>query len=141
MARRQAEQAAARLALENQQAQAAARSANEQAARESVARQRAEIAEREASERRVAERNAAIVRQANNRPSPSYQRSQPSQPSEQQQSSPAATVSPQAFCSTKSNFISKALCESRECLKPEHVNSAYCKAFQARSAAAERYRQ
>ena len=38
----------------------------------------------------------------------------------------AQPASPQAFCESKSNFISKNLCDTRECAKPEFSTSSYC---------------
>jgi LSD1 subclass zinc finger protein len=44
----------------------------------------------------------------------------------QQTPPPAQPSSPQAFCETKSNFIAKNLCDTRECAKPQYSTSGYC---------------
>lgn len=42
---------------------------------------------------------------------------------------PQAPASPKEFCEGKPNFVSKGLCDQRECEKPQFVDSNYCKAY------------
>lgn len=55
------------------------------------------------------------------------------------QSTPAAPVAAtglsrlQEFCGGKSNFVSRGICESRECPKPENRNDPYCTDYFKRS--------
>lgn len=45
---------------------------------------------------------------------------------------PVAVPSPEAICNAASNFITRAICETRECIKPEYYNSNYCAALRDR---------
>ena len=46
----------------------------------------------------------------------------------------ASHRSPQQTCADRPNFISRGLCESRECEKPEHANAAFCVQMRERRA-------
>ena len=46
----------------------------------------------------------------------------------------AAPVTLQQFCDGKNNILSRSLCESRECKKPEHRGDPYCADFLKRAA-------
>ena len=39
---------------------------------------------------------------------------------------PQVQSSPQAFCESKTNIISKSICDNKECSRPEYRTSAYC---------------
>ena len=49
-----------------------------------------------------------------------------------------ARASPQEFCEGKPNFISKGICDMRECEKPQYFDSGYCKAYRELSARSRR---
>jgi ribosomal protein L40E len=112
----EAAQAQAR-AAEQANREAQARAAQERAAREAQVRSAQDRANREAQARVQAEQDAARARAL------ASQR-QPVQRYEQ---------TPAAFCATKSNFISRAICEQRECQKPVYFNTGYCQAVRQRS--------
>lgn len=46
-----------------------------------------------------------------------------------QQESKSTALDPRSKCATKDNFISKNLCESKACLKPEYSSHPYCERF------------
>ena len=43
-----------------------------------------------------------------------------------------APTSPEAHCTSKTNPISKGICDAKECRKPHFINSSYCVAVRAR---------
>ena len=49
----------------------------------------------------------------------------------------AAQQTPQQLCADRSNFISRGICESRECEKPEHLPLKFCVDMRARRAPRE----
>ncbi|HVZ46417.1 MAG TPA: zinc ribbon domain-containing protein [Ramlibacter sp.] len=95
------------------------------AARASQARRQAsERAAQEARERRRAEEAAESARVLPPPPPPPPATSAPIQ---------TARIGPEQMCRTAANFIAKAVCETRECIKPENESTAYCKALRARA--------
>jgi ribosomal protein L40E len=126
-AAREAELRAAQAAAETAQAQARAaeqanreaqaRAAQERAAREAQVRAAQDRSDREAQARIQAEQDAARARAL----------------ASQRQLAQRSEQTPATFCATKSNFISRAICEQRECQKPVYFNTGYCQAVRQRS--------
>jgi hypothetical protein len=124
------EQAAAAQVAQN--AKTAAKAVRDRAAKEVIARQQAkDIAEREAKARRQAESDAAVARIAAGQAVTSAPTPIPVAPVPQiRQTGPE---SPEAICAATTNFFSRAICESRECSKPNFFDSNYCKVLRERA--------
>ena len=111
-------------------AKADARTKADKAMREAQSkRQAAERTMQEAQERRRAEEAAMAAAQAKPAPPPPP----PPAPKVVAQAPPP---SPPSLCKPLTNIISRGFCETRECIKPEYVNSEYCRAIRARSSTA-----
>lgn len=44
-----------------------------------------------------------------------------------------AQASPEALCRSMTNFITRGICETRECIKPQYIASDYCRSLRARA--------
>lgn len=149
-ARRQAEEQAAKLAQEKVEAEAkqkemeAQRREAEMKQREAdVKRQAAEVQRREAEAKRMEQeardRQALAAAEARNRELARAQQEAMRRAAEEQQRRAAAAVQPprrtaQELCSNQRNFITRGICEARECQKPEHQNEARCRQIQESAA-------
>jgi hypothetical protein len=45
----------------------------------------------------------------------------------------ARAPGPEQICRAESNFILRAVCETRECIKRENENTDYCRSLRARA--------
>jgi hypothetical protein len=124
-----AQAAAAQVA---QNGRVAAKAARDRAAKEIIARQQAkDIAEREAKARRQAENDAALARNVAGQAVAAAPIPLPTAPVPQIR--PTGPESPEAICAATTNFFSRAICESRECSKPNFFDSNYCKVLRDRA--------
>jgi len=128
-----AQQEAAR--RESEAARAELRAAATRAAREAIAKRQeaAEKARLEALERKRAEEFAAAAAAA--RAAAASQRPAPLPPPVAAPAVQTAQASPEALCRSMTNFISRGICETRECIKPQYQGSDYCRSLRARAAA------
>jgi hypothetical protein len=115
-----------------QNARAAAKAVRDRVAKEAFAKQQAkDIAEREANARRQADNDAAVARNATGQTLTVAPIPVPAAPASQiKQTEPE---SPEAICAATTNFFSRAICETRECSKPNFFNSNYCKVLRERA--------
>jgi len=111
---------------------AAARAAREaaQARKQQAERERIEAMERKRAEEAAAAAAAARAAAAAQRPVPLP----PPPPAP-----PVQTVqaSPEALCRSMTNFITRGICETRECIKPQYQGSDYCRSLRARASSAQ----
>jgi hypothetical protein len=108
---------------------AAARAAKEaQARKKEEERLKAEAAERKRLE------DAAAAASASRTPVAAAPRPQPLPPPVPAPATQTAQASPEALCRSMTNFITRGICETRECIKPQYVASDYCRSLRARAA-------
>ena len=117
------------------------RTAAARAAREAqllARRQAAERAQQEAVEKRRAEEIAAAsvqTRAAMAAAAASAARAAAAAQAaaSQKPETQAVAASPEALCRAQANFILRGFCEARECIKPQYIDSPYCRSLRARS--------
>lgn len=124
-ARREAEATRAELKA------AAARAAKEaQARREEAERARVQALERKRAEELAAAASAPRTAVAQPVLPPPRPVPAPPPPAAAQQ---VAQASPEALCRSMTNFITRGICETRECIKPQYMATDYCRSLRARA--------